>query len=93
MRSVWLLHVVDDFLCLCSLSVQDTFYAADEYDDPETLRLAIEDYHSSLVIAHESDPAWRSAVLDNVPSLLALRLVHTMDTSMPWLLFCCVEHS
>lgn len=29
------------------------------------------------MIAHEGDPAWRSAVLANSPSLLALR--HVMD--------------
>eukprot|EP00117_Sycon_ciliatum_P031967 scpid4339/ scgid0624/ Pecanex-like protein 1; Pecanex homolog len=56
---------------------QDHFLSTDEYDDCETLRLAIEDYHINMVIAHESDPAWRNAVLDNVPSLLALR--HVMD--------------
>lgn len=30
-----------------------------------------------LVISHEGDPAWRSAILSNTPSLLALR--HVMD--------------
>lgn len=29
------------------------------------------------MIAHEGDPAWRSAVLSNAPSLLALR--HVLD--------------
>lgn len=30
-----------------------------------------------LVISHEGDPAWRSAILSNTPSLLALR--HVLD--------------
>ena len=30
-----------------------------------------------MVISHEADPAWRNAVLSNVPSLLALR--HVLD--------------
>jgi len=28
-----------------------------------------------MVISHEADPAWRNAVLSNVPSLLALRYI------------------
>lgn len=38
---------------------------------------AIVSHEKNLVIAHEGDPAWRSAVLANSPSLLALR--HVMD--------------
>lgn len=38
---------------------------------------AISSHEQTLVIAHEGDPAWRSAVLSNSPSLLALR--HVLD--------------
>ena len=38
---------------------------------------AITSHQQNLVIAHEGDPAWRSAVLSNSPSLLALR--HVLD--------------
>ncbi|XP_075470329.1 pecanex-like protein 1 isoform X6 [Ascaphus truei] len=56
---------------------QDHFTSPDEYDDPAVLYEAIMSHEQNLVIAHEGDPAWRSAVLSNAPSLLALR--HVMD--------------
>ncbi|XP_043554078.1 pecanex-like protein 1 isoform X4 [Chiloscyllium plagiosum] len=56
---------------------QDHFTSPDEYDDPAVLFDAITSHEQNLVIAHEGDPAWRSAVLSNSPSLLALR--HVMD--------------
>ncbi|KAH0620677.1 hypothetical protein JD844_021355 [Phrynosoma platyrhinos] len=56
---------------------QDHFTSPDEYDDPTILYEAITSHEQNLVIAHEGDPAWRSAVLSNSPSLLALR--HVMD--------------
>ncbi|XP_068948182.1 pecanex-like protein 1 isoform X4 [Petaurus breviceps papuanus] len=56
---------------------QDHFTSPDEYDDPTVLYEAIMSHEQNLVIAHEGDPAWRSAVLSNSPSLLALR--HVMD--------------
>ncbi|XP_075783410.1 pecanex-like protein 1 isoform X6 [Pelodiscus sinensis] len=56
---------------------QDHFTSPDEYDDPTVLYEAIVSHEHNLVIAHEGDPAWRSAVLSNSPSLLALR--HVMD--------------
>ncbi|XP_074091926.1 pecanex-like protein 1 isoform X2 [Macrotis lagotis] len=56
---------------------QDHFTSPDEYDDPTVLYEAITSHEQNLVIAHEGDPAWRSAVLSNSPSLLALR--HVMD--------------
>nr|XP_034969047.1 pecanex-like protein 1 isoform X5 [Zootoca vivipara] len=56
---------------------QDHFTSPDEYDDPAVLYEAITSHEQHLVIAHEGDPAWRSAVLSNSPSLLALR--HVMD--------------
>ncbi|KAM6464043.1 pecanex-like protein 1 isoform 6-T6 [Liasis olivaceus] len=56
---------------------QDHFTSPDEYDDPAILYEAITTHEQNLVIAHEGDPAWRSAVLSNSPSLLALR--HVMD--------------
>ncbi|XP_066534602.1 pecanex-like protein 1 isoform X2 [Hoplias malabaricus] len=56
---------------------QDHFTSPDEYDDPSVLFEAISSHEQTLVIAHEGDPAWRSAVLSNSPSLLALR--HVLD--------------
>nr|XP_023691746.1 pecanex-like protein 1 isoform X1 [Paramormyrops kingsleyae] len=56
---------------------QDHFTSPDEYDEPAVLYEAISTHQQNLVIAHEGDPAWRSAVLSNSPSLLALR--HVLD--------------
>ncbi|XP_036006877.1 pecanex-like protein 1 isoform X2 [Fundulus heteroclitus] len=56
---------------------QDHFTSPDEYDEPAILYEAISSHQQNLVIAHEGDPAWRSAVLSNAPSLLALR--HVLD--------------
>ncbi|KAF7201261.1 pecanex-like protein 1 isoform X1 [Nothobranchius furzeri] len=56
---------------------QDHFTSPDEYDEPAVLYEAISSHQENLVIAHEGDPAWRSAVLSNSPSLLALR--HVLD--------------
>ncbi|XP_068194427.1 pecanex-like protein 1 [Antennarius striatus] len=56
---------------------QDHFTSPDEYDEPAVLFEAISTHQQNMVIAHEGDPAWRSAVLSNAPSLLALR--HVLD--------------
>lgn len=57
--------------------LQDHFTSPDEYEEPAVLFEAISNHQQNLVIAHEGDPAWRSAVLSNAPSLLALR--HVLD--------------
>ncbi len=59
------------------LSLQDHFTSPDEYEESSVLFEAISSHEQTLVIAHEGDPAWRSAVLSNSPSLLALR--HVLD--------------
>ncbi|XP_018322376.1 pecanex-like protein 1 isoform X2 [Agrilus planipennis] len=56
---------------------QDHFMSPDEYDEMPALFDAICKYEEELVISHEGDPAWRSAVLSGTPSLLALR--HVLD--------------
>ncbi|BFZ12057.1 hypothetical protein BsWGS_15095 [Bradybaena similaris] len=56
---------------------QDHFTSPDEYDDCQVLYDAITEHENTMVISHEADPAWRNAVLSNVPSLLALR--HVFD--------------
>ncbi|XP_057197782.1 pecanex-like protein 1 isoform X3 [Triplophysa rosa] len=56
---------------------QDHFTSPDEYEESSVLFEAISTHEQTLVIAHEGDPAWRSAVLSNSPSLLALR--HVLD--------------
>uniref|UniRef100_A0A8D2Q5W2 Pecanex-like protein n=1 Tax=Varanus komodoensis TaxID=61221 RepID=A0A8D2Q5W2_VARKO len=56
---------------------QDHFTSPDEYDDPAVLYDAIRSNEEKMVISHEGDPAWRSAILSNTPALLALR--HVMD--------------
>lgn len=61
----------------CLRCPQDHFTSPDEYDEPTVLFEAISTHQQNLVIAHEGDPAWRSAVLSNAPSLLALR--HVLD--------------
>lgn len=52
---------------------QDHFMSPEEYEDPSALYEAISNHEENLVISHEGDPAWRSAVLSGTPSLLALR--------------------
>lgn len=54
---------------------QDHFTAPDDYDDLGYLYRSISSYEKNLFISHESDPAWRQAILANTPSLLALRHV------------------
>lgn len=59
---------------------QDHFAAPDDYDDNMMLFEAIAGYQKNLVISHETDVAWRTAVLSGIPSLLTLRL-YTDDGS------------
>ncbi|XP_076024488.1 pecanex-like protein 3 isoform X2 [Genypterus blacodes] len=56
---------------------QDHFTSPDEYEDPMVLYDAITANEEKMLISHEGDPVWRSAILANMPSLLALR--HVMD--------------
>lgn len=56
---------------------QDHFTSPDEYEDPAVLYDAITTNEEKMLISHEGDPVWRSAILANMPSLLALR--HIMD--------------
>uniref|UniRef100_A0A3Q3IVP0 Pecanex-like protein n=1 Tax=Monopterus albus TaxID=43700 RepID=A0A3Q3IVP0_MONAL len=56
---------------------QDHFTSPDEYEDPMVLYDAITANEEKMLISHEGDPMWRSAILANMPSLLALR--HIMD--------------
>uniref|UniRef100_A0A7N8YQA4 Pecanex-like protein n=1 Tax=Mastacembelus armatus TaxID=205130 RepID=A0A7N8YQA4_9TELE len=56
---------------------QDHFTSPDEYEDPTVLYDAITANEEKMLISHEGDPVWRSAILANMPSLLALR--HIMD--------------
>ncbi|KAK2119116.1 Pecanex-like protein 3 [Saguinus oedipus] len=55
---------------------QDHFTSPDEYEEP-ALYDTIAANKERLVISHEGDPAWCSAILSNTPSLLALR--HVLD--------------
>ena len=56
---------------------QDHFMSPDEYDDIPTLYDAVHSHDEDIVITHEGDPAWRTAVLNGADSLLALR--HVVD--------------
>lgn len=62
---------------LLFLPLQDHFTSPDEYEDPMVLYDAITANEEKMLISHEGDPVWRSAILANMPSLLALR--HIMD--------------
>lgn len=70
-------NVVHLFIPLGFLSSQDHFTSPDEYEDPMVLYDAITSNEEKMLISHEGDPVWRSAILANMPSLLALR--HIMD--------------
>uniref|UniRef100_A0A7M4FGI4 Pecanex-like protein n=1 Tax=Crocodylus porosus TaxID=8502 RepID=A0A7M4FGI4_CROPO len=56
---------------------QDQFTCPDEYEDPAVLYETIQAFEEKVVICHEGDPAWRSAVLSNREELLTLR--HVVD--------------
>ncbi|XP_061395087.1 protein pecanex [Musca vetustissima] len=56
---------------------QDHISNPDEFRDPDALYDAIDTSAKDLVISHEADPVWRSAVLRGAPNLLALR--HVME--------------
>ncbi|XP_071762697.2 pecanex-like protein 2 isoform X6 [Centroberyx gerrardi] len=56
---------------------QDHFTCLEETEEASILYEAISNYRSSLVICHESDPAWRKAVLSSRDTLLTLR--HMID--------------
>ncbi|TRY96029.1 hypothetical protein DNTS_016546 [Danionella cerebrum] len=56
---------------------QDHFTSLEETEEPAVLHEAISSYRNSLVICHESDPAWRRAVLSSRDTLLTLR--HMLD--------------
>ncbi|XP_034671388.1 protein pecanex isoform X2 [Drosophila subobscura] len=56
---------------------QDHITNPDEFLDPHALYDAIDNCSKELVISHEADPVWRSAVLRGAPNLLALR--HVME--------------
>lgn len=57
--------------------LQDHFTCLEETEEASILYEAITSYRSSLVICHESDPAWRKAVLSSRDTLLTLR--HMID--------------
>lgn len=59
------------------LPFQDHFTCLEETEESSILYEAITNYRSSLVICHESDPAWRKAVLSSRDTLLTLR--HMID--------------
>lgn len=59
------------------LHLQDHFTCLEETEEASILYEAITNYRSSLVICHESDPAWRKAVLSSRDTLLTLR--HMID--------------
>lgn len=52
----------------------DHFAAPDDYEDNMILFEAIAGYQKNLVISHETDVSWRTAVLSGSPSLLTLRM-------------------
>nr|XP_061794428.1 pecanex-like protein 2 [Nerophis lumbriciformis] len=56
---------------------QDHFTCLEETEEASILYEAITNYRGSLVICHESDPAWRKAVLSSCDTLLTLR--HMVD--------------
>uniref|UniRef100_A0A672QB66 Pecanex-like protein n=1 Tax=Sinocyclocheilus grahami TaxID=75366 RepID=A0A672QB66_SINGR len=75
----WISGLLDShepIFCLL-FTPQDHFTSPDEYEDPGVLYDAITANEDKMLISHEGDPVWRSAILANMPSLLALR--HVMD--------------
>jgi hypothetical protein len=54
---------------------QDNFSFSEEYDLPGGVYEAIKEVDVNHVVTHENDRNWRTAVVTNHPSLLALRWV------------------
>ncbi len=52
---------------------QDNFSFSEEYDSPTGVYEAIREVDENHVVTHENDSSWRTAVVTNQPSLLALR--------------------
>ncbi len=52
---------------------QDNFSFLEEYDSPGGVYEAIREVDENHVVTHENDSSWRTAVVTNKPSLLALR--------------------
>ncbi|XP_076648981.1 pecanex isoform X2 [Halictus rubicundus] len=81
-RDEWVLHDVDLLRSVIAKGVrmalklhQDYFMSPDLYVELAPLYEAIGSHDKNLVISHEADPMWRNAVLNDAPSLLALRYV------------------
>ena len=70
--------------CRCTVRVcpfsQDNFTFSEEYDSPIGVYEAIKDVEDNHIVTHENDRAWRTAVIMNKPSMLALRYQRTEDS-------------
>lgn len=62
------------------LKFQDNFTFSEEYESPIGVYEAVHDVEENHVVTHENDRAWRTAVVMNKPSLLALRYQRTEDS-------------
>lgn len=75
------IFLISEQILQCSimpfLTFQDHFTCLEETEEASILYEAITNYRCSLVICHESDPAWRKAVLSSRDTLLTLR--HMID--------------
>lgn len=83
-RDEWVLHDVDLLRSVIAKGVrmalklhQDYFMSPDLYVELAPLYEAIGSHDKNLVISHEADPMWRNAVLNDAPSLLALRYFYS----------------
>jgi hypothetical protein len=57
----------------------DTFID-DEFDSSNIDLIGLlKNYDENIVIAHETDPVWRSSILNNYPNLFTVRRVETTD--------------
>lgn len=71
------MQILQFLIIIFSHLSQDHFTCLEETEEASILYEAITNYRSSLVICHESDPAWRKAVLSSRDTLLTLR--HMID--------------
>lgn len=63
---------------------QDNFTFSEEYESPRSSYEAISDVDTNHVVTHENDKEWRTAVVTNQPSLLALRWVGVFSCVGLW---------
>ncbi len=80
LNDMWVFQEVDSIKDIIipatriSLKVhQDNFSFSEDYSSPREVYEAVKEVDLNHIVTHENDHEWRTAVVTNQPSLLALR--------------------